>query len=278
MDETAVYLDMPGEFTLQETGSRTVSIRTTGHDKDKVTVMLAALGDGTKIAPLVIFKGVRPPKNVPNGIIVAMSKNGWNNEEITKLWLEKCWGRLRNSFPRMLVWDSFKSHVMTSVRERINSHYNTHMVVIPGGCTGLLQPADVSWNKPFKTVYREKYEDWAINGEISLTAGGRRRPPSKDLVMQWVKEAWESLSAEIVRKSFKKCGITSAMDGTEDDQLFCSDTEEESDPFEDVPVEEHTTADPVQLDTDEETDSCTEVDDTDSVNEYETGDPCSPAH
>ena len=45
MDETAVYLDMPGERTLEETGRRTVLVRTTGHDKDKVTVMLSALGD-----------------------------------------------------------------------------------------------------------------------------------------------------------------------------------------------------------------------------------------
>ena len=95
-----------------------MSIETTGHDKDKFTVMLAALGDGTKIAPLLIFKGVRAPKNVPNRTVMAMSKNGWNNEEITKLWLEKCWGRLRNSLPRMLVWDSFKSHITASVRER----------------------------------------------------------------------------------------------------------------------------------------------------------------
>ena len=114
MDETAIYLDMPGESTLDETGTRSVLIRTTGHDKDKVTVMLAALGDGTKIAPLVIFKGVRPPKNIVNGVVVAMSRNGWNNEEITKVWLEKCWGRLRNSLPRMLVWTH--SRVMSGLR------------------------------------------------------------------------------------------------------------------------------------------------------------------
>ena len=129
---------------------------TTGHEKDKVTVMLGALGDGTRLPPLIIFKGVRPPKDVPNGVIVVMSRNGWNNEEITKLWLEKCWGRLRNSLSRMLVWDSFKSHVMASIREKVKNHYNSHMVLIPGGCTGVLQPANVSWSKPFKAAYGEK--------------------------------------------------------------------------------------------------------------------------
>ena len=48
MAKTVVYLDMPGESTLPPTGKRTVLVQTTGHNKDKVTVILAALGDGTK--------------------------------------------------------------------------------------------------------------------------------------------------------------------------------------------------------------------------------------
>ena len=27
--------------------------------------------------------------------------------------------------------------------------------LIPGGLTGKIQPADVSWNKPFKTAYKQ---------------------------------------------------------------------------------------------------------------------------
>ena len=79
--------------------------------------------------------------------------------------------------------------------------------------------------------------------------------------MQWVKEAWAAVSADVIVKSFKKCGITNAMDGTEDEHLFNSDIENDpSDPFSDVPVPEspaHFNDDPVQLDSDEETDSAT---------------------
>ena len=96
-----------------------------------------------------------------------MSKNGWNNVDIMA---EKCWGKLRNSFPRLLVWDSFKSHVTASIRQKVKDHYNSHMVVIPGGCTSILQPADVSWNKLFKEAYRDKYEEWAIDGERRFTS------------------------------------------------------------------------------------------------------------
>ena len=190
-------------------------------------------------------------------------------------------GRLRNFLPRMLVWDSFKSHVMASIRESVRSHYNTHMVVIPGGCTGVLQPADVSWNKPFKAAYREKYEDWTINGEVSLTASGRRRAPSKDLIMQWVKEAWQAVTPDVVRRSFKKYGITNHMDGTQDDQLFNSDVDDdESDPFSDIPIQGSSVPSasaPIQLDTEEDPELETAEEDPDSTDEYETGDPSSPA-
>ena len=116
---------------------------------------------------------------------------------------------------------------------------------------------------------------------MSLTAGVRRRPPSKDRIMQWVKEAWVAeawvaVPADVIMKSLKKCGITNAMDGTEDEQLFNSDFENDlSNPFSDVPVPESPACsndDPVQLNSDEETDSATAEEDPDSMDEYETGD------
>ena len=44
--------------------------------------------------------------------------------------------------------------------------------------------------------------------------------PDITLVVAWVKEAWESIPAEMVKKSFLKCGIANAMDGSEDDALY----------------------------------------------------------
>lgn len=46
----------------------------------------------------------------------------------------------------------------------------------------------------------------------------------------WIKHAWDSISPERIRKSFKKSGISNSLDGSED-YLFqvCSDDE---DPFE----------------------------------------------
>ena len=47
-----------------------------------------------------------------------------------------------------------------------------------------------------------------------------RKSPSLSMVTTWVKEAWEDIPAEMVKKSFLKTGISNSMDGTEDDHLW----------------------------------------------------------
>ena len=52
--------------------------------------------------------------------------------------------------------------------------------------------------------------------------------PTITQVCEWVKRSWDSVKKDIVVKSFKKCGISNALDGTEDDVLFDT-SEKESD-------------------------------------------------
>ena len=78
-----------------------------------------------------------------------------------------------------------------------------------------------------------------------ITANERR-----NLFIKWVGKAWEEISAkkDMIIRSFKKCGISVAVDGSEDDQINIetlndyivdeSDddeaTDDDSDPFEDL--------------------------------------------
>src|SRR6218665_669816 len=48
----------------------------------------------------------------------------------------------------------------------------------------------------------------------------KRWQPPETYVVSWVKQAWESIPEDMVRKSFLKCGISNAMDGSEDDALY----------------------------------------------------------
>ncbi len=76
-----------------------------------------------------------------------------------------------------------------TVRKHAERSTKSELCIIPGGLTSLLQPADVSWNKPFKTAYRELYNEWMATGQKSFTAAGNTKAPDKLLCIQWVKEA-----------------------------------------------------------------------------------------
>jgi len=55
-DETAIYLDIPSNYTLENKGVKEVLLKTTGYEKLHLTVMLAATADGRKLPPLLILK------------------------------------------------------------------------------------------------------------------------------------------------------------------------------------------------------------------------------
>ena len=56
MDETPVWLDMPGAKTVHNRGEKTILVKTTGHEKSRFTVVLACLANGVRLKPMVIFK------------------------------------------------------------------------------------------------------------------------------------------------------------------------------------------------------------------------------
>ena len=47
------------------------------------------------------------------------------------------------------------------------------------------------------------------------------RPPDKTICLQWVKEAWKSVTPEVVKKSFLACGISVNTDGSQDSEVSC---------------------------------------------------------
>ena len=122
----------------------------------------------------------------------------------------------------------FRSHITENSKARL-SRTNMDIAVIPGGLTSLLQPLDVSLNKPFKGNVREEWNNWMLNGEKSFTKGGTMRAASLDVLCEFVIKAWGNVKKESVVKSFKKCGISNAMDGTEDELLYESEDEAEVD-------------------------------------------------
>lgn len=133
----------------------------------------------------------------------------------------------------LLVWDMFRAHITDDVKEKAKN-LNTDLSMIPGGLTSMLQPLDVCLNKPFKDRLRQIWTEWMTSGSVKTTKGGNLQKPDITLVCQWVKDAWDSIPNEMIRKAFLKCGISNAMDGSQDDAVYDAEDDELSDDDNDI--------------------------------------------
>ena len=49
------------------------------------------------------------------------------------------------------------------------------------------------------------------------------------MVLRWIDQAWREIPVELITRSFKSCGISDALDGTEDDAVWDDEEEEAED-------------------------------------------------
>lgn len=72
-DQTPLTFDIP----VATKGNKSISIKTTGNEKNRFTVMLECTVDGGKLPPYVIFKRKTLPKEkFPDGVIVKVHEKG----------------------------------------------------------------------------------------------------------------------------------------------------------------------------------------------------------
>uniref|UniRef100_A0A672HMK3 HTH CENPB-type domain-containing protein n=1 Tax=Salarias fasciatus TaxID=181472 RepID=A0A672HMK3_SALFA len=206
-DQTPVYFDMPSHVTVEKKGKKSVLVKSTGNEKSRITVTLTCLADGTKLPPYVVLRRKTIPKEpMPPGIIVRAQEKGWMETELVVDWLKVVWGRRRGGLRKtrnMLVLDAFRGRLTEPVKKQLHS-MNRDLVIIPGGMTSQLQVLDVVVNKPFN----------------ALTPTGRIQKPAVRLLCEWVLQAWDAVSSESIINGFRKCYISNAMDGSEDNVLW----------------------------------------------------------
>ncbi len=119
------------------------------------TVILGCMANDLKLPSVIIFKlKNKPRKEFPNSVFIRTNEKGWVNEEEMIWWINNIWSKrfsdqLSNS-RSLFVLESFRKHLVNSVKERLNKVY-TNMAVIPKSLTSKLQPLDVAVNKSFKS-------------------------------------------------------------------------------------------------------------------------------
>ena len=142
------------------------------------------------------------------------------NTELTHAWVNKVLDIL-SFHRRYLVWDSYECHIENSVKSSLHAK-KFEGSIVPAGCTKYIQTPDASWDKPFKAYAMEMYDQWlADEGIHQLTSAENLKPPLRRTIVNWILEAWEKVSLETIKTSFKSCALNLNTDGSEDDLIHC---------------------------------------------------------
>ena len=102
----------------------------------------------------------------------------------------------------IIFLDSFKVHMMGSVVSKIQA-LGVEVDFIPPGCTGLVQPVDVGYNKAFKAKVRG-FNDWlmAQDPDAPIAKTTRRH------VVEWILAAEENITEATIRNAWRKTGFS----------------------------------------------------------------------
>ena len=176
---------------------------------------------GVKLPAFIIFKErggvlgsrVKRGLKIPSNVKVRATTNGWMTRDEYHTWVRSTYSK--HDHKRLLIVDQYKPHQAAESMIITKEECNSEVVVVPGGCTSLAQPMDKLVNKPFKQSIRGYWAKWMQSPRAKTPMGNLKQPTRQD-VIDWVSEAWSSLHVNILQKSFLVCGISNALDGSED--------------------------------------------------------------
>ncbi len=169
MDEIAVYFDTHHNYTINEKGAKTVSVRHGCSNNKRCTVWITVAANGTKLPLFVIFKGASngPIANslqdiMPAGMYGCTQAKGWMDNRVIQLWKEIEWRPyIEGTNKSALLLYQMESHIHPSFIDAVDS-LGTQMIQIPNSFTSVSQPYDVGIVKPFKTRLVELCQEWKV--------------------------------------------------------------------------------------------------------------------
>ncbi|KAG7344129.1 DDE superfamily endonuclease [Nitzschia inconspicua] len=217
MDQTPLPFSLASQSTLELRGTRSVTIRQSGNSKTRATASLAVAADGSKLKPMIIFKGEPrgtiatrelPVSQYANQLALCCQPAAWQDNENMLMWIDECLvphiQQRADGAPVVLFLDHFRCHYSDTVKAKLDT-IGVQSKLIPKGCTSVVQPIDVGVNKPFKDRIKSQWWEWMIGfGED----GGNIPTPSREDVQHWVIEAWNSIGAHIIQNAWRKTDLS----------------------------------------------------------------------
>ena len=232
MDETPLYLNMIPNKVISQKGEKNVVVRTQNQEKIRVTCLLSICADGDKLPPYIIFKGKNSNNKAfnklknnlyikTNKIFINFNNNAWSTTELMLDWIDKVYLAYIKKDPLcgegLLIIDKASSHISEEVIEKCTGNL-MDLSILPAGTTSIMQPLDISINKKFKNYIREKYINHCIKNNVTFAK------VEKEDIINWIGDIWYDdtiISKNIIYNSFKVCGLSNNINGTEDHLIKC---------------------------------------------------------
>lgn len=171
--------------------------------RENTSVLLCCSASGTKIPPLIIFKGL----NVWNEWVYqnenckttyAATKRGWMETAVFVKFFITNFIPCVGSGPTLLLYDGHSTHISIDLIEKAQEH-NVTILKIPPHSSHLLQPLDLSVMKPLKDVWDQELVKWQ---RLHVAA----KLPKKEF-SRLISEIWDHLDPQIIKNGFSKGGI-----------------------------------------------------------------------
>lgn len=231
MDETPIPFEFLNGRTFEIKGAKTVWAKQTrgGWDKRQATLILYVFADGLpRIKPKLIFHAVTGTQIRRNEeplydkrVTIEFNPTAYNNEALFLRWIEEELIKLEDwKDGGLLAIDAAEFHKTPKILSSLREHAIIPSL-IPPGCTGLVQPLDISINKPFKELLRDYVDSYIEEkeraGKEAWSVGDRRV-----MVTVCVGRAWDHFcqnSRHLVITSFRNVGLSLHPDGREDREL-----------------------------------------------------------
>lgn len=236
MDETPLPFDFFDGYTYHLKGERTVagSVENSSWVKRQATLVLYIFSDGVcRLKPKLIFHGV------PGGVIqtaesslydprvtVVFNESAYNNEKLFTQWIDEelLQEEVLGGRDSLLVMDHATFHKTPEVLKKLRDN-NILPALIPGGCTGLLQPLDVSINKPFKKWIREALDE-VLDADADVPNSSSSKISRRRIaITKAVGIAFDRLKQQsaMIQNSFIHTGIAIDPSGCDDSKIRIKD-------------------------------------------------------
>ena len=162
--------------------------------------------------------------SVPTSMPIRIPTGNHTTSEVRDTFQTPATNLIPNSYIpySLLLMDRAAFHVTPAILSTLRSH-RIIPSIIPGGCTGLLQPLDTAVNKPFKEYLREYtdiyLDEQAVNGHDMTTSSVSDK---RILTTHVVARAWSAFCQQkpyLIRKAFRDVGVTLPISGSCDDEI-----------------------------------------------------------